>query len=163
MKNISKYLILSAIVVTFINCSNQTERKCWTGSNNCELDSIFQIVQFKLKSDSISFEICGTLFSKYLMDIDSRDTFLNNFYDLYLSLYNKGNPFVRLIDENKLIIIFYSIASNKNHQKILWSDYYNIINNRGNYKSDKDIGGENSQLSNFYEYIKKNRILPDSH
>lgn len=163
MKNFSKYLILSAILVSFTNCSNQTERKSVAESNNFELDSIFQTVKVKLKSDSKSFETCGTLFTKYLLDIDLKDTSLNNFYDVYFLSYNEGNPFVRLINENKLIIFFDGIASNKNYQKLLWSDYYKIIDNNDNYNTDKDIGGENSQIYYFKEYIEKNIIIPDSH
>ncbi len=163
MKDISKYLILSAIFATFINCSNQTVKKSETESNIFKLDSMFQAVKIKLKSDSISFEICGTLFSKYLIDTDLKDTSLNNFYDLYLSLYNEGNPFVRLINENRLIDLFDSIASVRNRQKLLWSDYYKIIDDRSNYKTDEDIGGKKSQKFFFKEYLNKNIILPDSY
>lgn len=97
------------------------------------------------------------------MDIDLNDTSLGNFYDLYLSLYNEGNPFVRLINENKLINLFDSIASKKNHQELLWSNYCKIIIDRGNYRTDEDIGGENSQDYFFKEYISKNIVLPNSH
>jgi len=162
MKNISKYLILLAMLVSFTNCSSQTERKSEAENNNFKLDSLFQTVKIKLKSDSKSFETCEALFAKYLMDIDLKDTSLNNFYNLYFSSYNEGNPFVRLINENKLIILFDSIASNRNYQKLLWSDYYKIISNNYNYNTDKDIGGENSQIYYFKEYIEKNIIIPDS-
>ena len=67
-----------------------------------------------------------------------------------------------LINENKLIILFDSIASNRNYQKLLWSDYYKIISNNYNYNTDKDIGGENSQIYYFKEYLEKNIIIPDS-
>jgi hypothetical protein len=49
------------------------------------------------------------------------------------------------------------------NSNISWKEYNRIIIDLNNYNTDKDIGGENSQIFNFKEYIDKGLIIPESH
>jgi hypothetical protein len=63
----------------------------------------------------------------------------------------------------KLIQLFKSRNLDINNSNISWKEYNRIIIDLNNYNTDKDIGGENSQIFNFKEYIDKGLIIPESH
>jgi hypothetical protein len=118
MKIFANYFIFLSCLLLSFNCSYLTKNRNKTVRNSSEIDSLFNLVYVKLSSDTLSFNTCRTLFTKYSVDIDLNDTFFNNYNEFYISYYNRGNSFVRLINNVKLIQLFKSRnldINNSNH------------------------------------------------
>lgn len=163
MKTLAKYIISLFILLQFYNCSTQIKNCNFNKNKIFETDSLFELVVSKLSQDTLSFETCNNLHTIYINNLNLKDSTFDNFNNYYFRQYNKGNSFIRLINKDKLGTIFHKQYYNDNNLFISWSEYIEIVKNYNNYNTDNDIGGENGQRFNFYEYIKKGIILPKSH
>jgi hypothetical protein len=111
---------------------------------SCASNKIEDKVISKLKLDNESIEVYINLCKTFN---DSR----NDCYDLYLDLYNKGIPFVRLFEYETILKSF---TNNNCKKSELDKDYISLISNKLNYINDE------RRYNYFQEYINNYLILP---
>lgn len=100
----------------------------------------------KLKNDDKSIIIYKTLCEKLSEEKDAS-------YDLYLSLYNKGTPLVRLFEYNTIVK---SYVNNNCTDFELKESYEDLISKEENYINDE------RRMDYFQEFLKHYYIIPST-
>ena len=100
----------------------------------------------KLKNDDKSIIIYKTLCEKLSEEKDAS-------YDLYLSLYNKGTPLVRLFEYNTIVK---SYVNNNCTDFELKESYEDLISKEENYINDE------RRMDYFQEFLKDYYIIPST-
>lgn len=114
---------------------------------SCSGDAVEDKVISKLKHDKNSTEVYKSLCEKFSKDSDSS-------YNLYLSLYNKGVPLVRLFEYDTIIKSF----ENKNcNNDELSNCYKNLIMVEKNYINDE------RRATYFQVFLEDYYIIPTTH
>lgn len=157
MKNIASHIVSVSFILTLCSCIS-FNKKNTAEIRNPETDTLFSQVVLKLKCDTASFETYKLLLTQYIKQNKHNDPSAV-YYDSVYSLYNKGVPFVRLINADKLYKTFTNNTFAR--KSASWDAYITIISNYNNFNTDEDIGGERAQEFNFQQYLEKGLILPD--
>lgn len=127
---------------------------------------LFRKVSLTMISDTTSLMVYTSLFQLYKLDtkMNSLVREFSCFSDVYIQLYNRGVPFVRLIKKNSIENSFEELLkkSNKTNKKWIHRKYNQIVCNLSNYNTDDDIGSTGEQMDYFFKFLEHYLILPES-
>ncbi|MBX7204462.1 MAG: hypothetical protein K1X81_03460 [Bacteroidia bacterium] len=128
----------------------------------CLNDTLLPRVAIKLERDTKSFNVFKDLFKVYHKSSTNGDTIHEEYFDLYLSLYNKGTPLVRLIKKNTLDSVFAQVEQqyNTNSHRSLYESFCSVVQNPSFYNTDADIGAVGAQIECFRIFLTNYFILP---
>lgn len=150
MNNKTFYLIVSLFIFSFSFGQQTTIDK-----------NLFSEVSTKLKKDKKSLEVFTELYQEYLLDLREENQ-NERFIDLYIQLYNKGIPVVRLLKKESFIKRFDRLKERgKPYKKIrLCKEFLKLTRNKKNYNTDIDIGAEGTQKQYFLQFLNEYKIMP---
>ena len=125
-------------------------------------DSLFICVANKLKNDEKSFQVFQALYMAHTIDKEIKYLKLDCFQTLFITLYNKGVPLVRLIKEVVFIKTFDKISKKSKHFKRnkLLRSYQKLISNYVNYNSDDNDPEQPGGKEYFMKFLNEYFILP---
>lgn len=128
-------------------------------------DTLFKQVQTKLLNDKKSFKNFCLLYDEFCNFKKNKDTLLDNHYDLSYALYNKGIPFVRLINIDAVDSCFHEIyQKNKLFKQVyLKRVYKRLVQNYNNYNTNDDFyNSAGEEVTYFSAYLKDYFIMPST-